>query len=458
MQTCPPGTVAGFASVSGSSAHELVERRDEVPTRPAVRQGPGCQGAPLVPHNTSTSASEVFAGIDWGGSFHQVCLINAHGDVIVQQRVQHDLAGLAELDRLLLVHRNAASRLRVAIERADGLLVEHLHKVEVEVFCVSPKISARARERYRLAATKSDAFDAFVLADTLRHEHRHWRALSPASPALAELRAISRDRDRVVIAQQATENRLRAVLEAYHPAPLHLFSSLDRDITLDFVTDYPTPEQAARVGEARMQQFCRRHGYSGRTDPTVLVERLRPHLLSAAEGTEAGKAFSATMFTEELRLLNAHLRAYDKRLVELLDQHPDTPIFTSFPGIGPVVAAALISEMGEDRGRFPAPEALLAEAGLSPVTRASGRTRQVRFRYAANRRMRHMIDWWAFVAAREDAWSRRIYDDARARRQGKYRALRGLGSRWTRILWRCWTDHTTYDPAIHHKQQEPAQA
>ena len=127
MQTCPPGTAAGFASVSGSSAHELVERRDEVPTKPAIWQGPGCQGAPLVPHNTSTSASEVFAGIDWGGSFHQICLINTQGDVIVQQRVQHDIAGLTELDRLLLVHRHAAGRLRVAIERADGLLVEHLH-------------------------------------------------------------------------------------------------------------------------------------------------------------------------------------------------------------------------------------------------------------------------------------------------------------------------------------------
>jgi hypothetical protein len=25
-----------------------------------------------------------------------------------------------------------------------------------------------------------------------------------------------------------------------------------------------------------MDQFCRRHGYSGRTDPAVLIERLRP--------------------------------------------------------------------------------------------------------------------------------------------------------------------------------------
>ncbi|MDT7552283.1 MAG: hypothetical protein QOI16_819 [Pseudonocardiales bacterium] len=393
-------------------------------------------------------ANEVFAGIDWGGAFHQVCLIDEHGQVLQQRKVQHDLAGFVELDRLLTGHPDG--QIRVAIERAEGLLVEHLHTLNVEIFCVSPKISARARERYRMAASKSDAFDAFVLADTLRHEHRHWRPLIAPSPQLAELRALSRDRDRLVIAQQACENRLRAVLETYHPAPLHLFSSLDRDITLEFVTDYPTPLHAARVGAARMDQFCRRHGYSGRTDPAVLVERLRPHLLSASEGTTAGKVFSARVFTEQLRMLNTHLRAYNRRVDQLLAQHPDTPIFTSFPGIGPVITAALISEMGEDRARFPTAAALLAESGLAPVTRASGRTRQVRFRYAANRRMRHMIDWWAFVAAREDDWSHQIYEDARARGQGKYRALRGLGSRWTRVLWRCWTDHTLYDPTIHH--------
>jgi transposase len=209
----------------------------------------------------STAGGEVFAGIDWGGAFHQICLLDQHGQVLHQQRVHHDVAGFAELDRLLTDHLTGR-RLRVAIERAEGLLVEHLHTLKVEIFCVSPKISARARERYRMAAAKSDAFDAFVLADTLRHEHRHWRPLIPPSPLLAELRAVSRDRDRLIVAQQACENRLRAVLEAYHPAPLHLFSSLDRDITLDFLTDYPTPEHAARVGTARMAGFCHRHGYS----------------------------------------------------------------------------------------------------------------------------------------------------------------------------------------------------
>ena len=397
----------------------------------------------------SPPVEHTFAGIDWGGSFHQLCLLNSDGTLLLQRKISHDVNGFAELDRLLI---GRPMPVKIAIERGEGILVEHLLDLGLAVYCVSPKISARARERYRLAATKSDTFDAFVLADTLRHEHQHWRPLSTPSPILADLRAITRDRERVILMQRACENRLRAVMDAYHPAPLHLFSSLDRDITLAFITRYSTPADASRVGPARMEAFCQRQHYSGRTKPDVLVDRLRPHLLSASPGTTAGKAFSARLFALQLEMLNDHLREYNKRMAELLANHPDTPIFDSFPGIGPMIAATLISEIGEDRSRFTHPGALLAETGLAPVTRASGRTHQVRFRYAANRNMRHAIDWWMFVATREDAWSKTIYDNYRTRGHGHYRALRGLGARWTRILWRCWSNHETYDPTRHHAE------
>ena len=39
----------------------------------------------------------VFAGVDWGGSFHQLCLIDGAGTVLVQQRIDHDVTGLALL-------------------------------------------------------------------------------------------------------------------------------------------------------------------------------------------------------------------------------------------------------------------------------------------------------------------------------------------------------------------------
>lgn len=130
----------------------------------------------------------VFAGIDWGGEHHQLCVVAPDGKRLLQLRVTHDVCGVAELDRHL--HR-FGDRLPIAVERSEGLLVEHLQAAGHSVFPVSPRISARARERYKVAAVKDDRFDAFVLADTLRHEHSHWRVLPVPSPLLAEIKALA---------------------------------------------------------------------------------------------------------------------------------------------------------------------------------------------------------------------------------------------------------------------------
>ncbi|HTK61853.1 MAG TPA: IS110 family transposase [Pseudonocardia sp.] len=389
----------------------------------------------------------VFAGIDWGGSHHQLCIVNDTGKRLTQLRVTHDVAGLTDLDRELTRHGN---QLPIAVERSEGLLVEHLQTRGHAVFPVSPRIAARSRERYRVAAVKDDRFDAFVLADTLRHEHHHWRQLAVPSPLLAEIKALTRDRDRLLETQQAVESQLRMILEAYHPAPVRLFSSVDRQITLHFITDYPTPAIASRIKTTRMSGFLARHHYTGRVPAQVLAERMRAHLLSASPGTVAGKSFSAQSFTRLLQLLNTQLADYDDAIAAATAEHPDTAIFTSFPGIGPILSAVLLSEIGEDRSRFPKPAVLLAEAGLAPVTRSSGRSRNVRFRYAANTRLREAAMWWAYNSLKEAPWANSAFREARDQRGQRYhRALRGIGARWMRVLWTCWTTNTPYDPDRH---------
>ncbi|MET9030902.1 hypothetical protein ABZW96_35640 [Nocardia sp. NPDC004168] len=60
--------------------------------------------------------------------------------------------------------------------------------------------------------------------------------------------------------------------------------------------------------------------------------------------------------------------------------------------------------MGDDRSHYPDARVLLAEPGLAPVTRASGRMHQVRF-VRLQPSMRHTIDWWAFVSTRKTDWA-----------------------------------------------------
>ncbi|MDT0353452.1 hypothetical protein [Pseudonocardia charpentierae] len=125
---------------------------------------------------------------------------------------------------------------------------------------------------------------------------------------------------------------------------MRLFSSVDRQITLHFVLDYPTPQAASRIKTTRMAGFLDRHHYTGRVSAQVLAERMRANLLSASPGTVAGKSFSAQSFTRLLQLLNSQLAEYDDAIAAAVAEHPDTPIFASFPGVGPPTAARMAAE------------------------------------------------------------------------------------------------------------------
>ncbi len=263
----------------------------------------------------TTIPAEAFLGVDWGGSEHQLCAVDDTGEVLIRRRVSHTTDGLAVVDDI--IKELSILNIRVAIERGEGLLVEHLQAAGTPVYCVSPKLSSRARERYRLANTKSDAFDAFVLADMLRQQHDQWRPLAPRTEQTALVASLSRDRERVTMMQRAVESRLRATLEAYHPAPLHLFSSLDRDIALAFIRDYPNPVAASKITVDRMARFCRRHHYSGRVDPAVLLARMQPHVLAGSPGTAAGKQIMALHLVDQLELLNRQQRDFDTHLAVL---------------------------------------------------------------------------------------------------------------------------------------------
>jgi transposase len=273
----------------------------------------------------------MFAGIDWGGHHHQVAVVTEEGQVVVNRRVSYDLPGLDELRAVLTVYGNGDGLVPVAIERAEGLLVETLQAWGHPVYPVSPRIAARARERYLAVQKKDDRFDGFVLADTLRYEIDRWRPLRPMSDALAELRALWGDRRRILETQKGIEAQLRSALDAYYPAAGRLFSAVDRQVTLAFLRDYPTPQAASRIREARMRRFLERHGYTGRVPAEVLVGRVWAGLMEVGEGSTAGRSYGALALADQLELLNKQLKGFDERIATVYARHADSDLFTSFP-------------------------------------------------------------------------------------------------------------------------------
>ena len=126
-------------------------------------------------------------------------------------------------------------------------------------------------------------------------------------------------------------------------------------------------------------------------------------------------------------------------------QHPDAEIYLSQPGLGPILAARVLAEMGDDPDRYADARARKNYAGMAPITRASGTRRVVLARYARNRRLADALYQQAQSALTSSPGARAYYDRHRARGATHHQALRTLANRLVGILHGCLRHHTGYD-------------
>src|SRR5262249_27381035 len=103
------------------------------------------------------------------------CMRLENGKKIKEIEVQQTAEGLAEFGRWLDERRSAGTELWAAIEKPQGRIVDFLLDHGVVVYPVNPKALDRARDRFRMSQSKSDGFDAYVLAEFLRTDHSHLR-------------------------------------------------------------------------------------------------------------------------------------------------------------------------------------------------------------------------------------------------------------------------------------------
>jgi transposase len=390
-----------------------------------------------------------YAGVDWAMDGHAVCVVNGHGTAVIEFDVEHSAEGLSEMCRRIA----GTGARRVAIERPDGPVVDALLGAGLEVVVVSSRSVKALRERYGTSGNKSDRSDAFVLADCLRTDGHRWRSLEPDSPATVTLRGHVRARKDLVETRVAVANQLRAHLRVVFPGAVSLFSAIDRPIMLRFLERFPSATSAGWLSEKRLGTWLRANSYSGNKDPAELYTRLSaaPAGITGQDGDARGAITLA--YVNVLKTLRAQIDELNTRLDELLDAHPDAHIFRSLPRCATVRAATLLAEIGDCRARFPDPESLCCLAGVAPSTRASGRHRTVTFRWSADKKLRDAICDFAGDSWRGNEWAAHRYRELRASGKTHPHAERILARSWTHIIWRCWQDHTTYDPTRHGAHQ-----
>jgi transposase len=398
-----------------------------------------------------------FVGIDWAAAEHAVCVLDQAGRKVAAFTIAHTAAGFARL-AARLSKLGDVERMPVAIERPDGRLVDALLEAGHPVLPVKPTAIKSWRENEVPSGAKSDPGDASVIADYLRVRIHRLRPAAPLSSHTKALRAVVRARGDLVEARVSAVNQLAALLDAHWPGAKAIFANIESAITLAFLVAYPTAASAVALTEKRLAAFCAQQGYSGKKPAAVLLTRLR----AAPAGTldpVACEGVRAAVLAQvgALTALNAAIKDLDRAIAERMDAHPDGKVFRSFPRAGTINAAQILAEWGDSRAAFDRPDAIAALAGITPVTKASGKHRSVSFRWACNKRLRVAITTFAANSRFSSPWAADIYDRARASGKDHPHATRILARAWVRVMWRCWQNGTPYDPAIHRGARQGAE-
>jgi len=389
-----------------------------------------------------------FAGVDWASEEHACCVVDGAGRIVEGRRYRHDERGLAALCARLLELGVAL----VAVERPDGLLIDRLLDGGLAVIAIHPNQVAAMRPRFSAAGGKSDSFDSFVLAELARTDAHRFRVLVPDSDETKALRALSRAREDLVGHRIALANELRAQLECFWPGAAKVFADIDSPIALAFLRRYPSPADAHGLGEQRMARFLARHHYCGRRAPAELLARLRNAAHGRADQLEAEARRAIVLaLVAALEPIVARIAELTSEIRGALHEHTDGPTFRSLfrDPKSAVCAAAMLSEIGDCRQRYPTTAALAADGGQAPVAVESGKSKHARFRWACDHRLRAAIGTLADTSRHHNPWAADIYARARARGCTHQHAIRILGRAWCAVIWRLWQDHDVYDPARH---------
>lgn len=333
-------------------------------------------------------------GIDWASDHHDVVLIDDTGSLLARARIDDTAEGLAQLLQLLADHGDSAEEpIPVAIETSRGLLVSCLRATGRPVYAINPLAAARYRDRHAVARKKSDHLDALVLANILRTDAAAHRVLPADSELVQAIAVLARAQQDAVWDRTQAGNKLTSHLHAYFPGFLAAVD-VRRDgvchpIARVLLAAAPTPAQAARLTRAQLRSLLKKAGR--KVTINAEAERLQTALrlpqmrqLPLVEEAMGRQALAL------LRQLDAACTSADdlaEAVIENFEKHPDAAIITSFPELGSLSGARVLTEIGDDRSRFADAKGMRAYAGSAPVTRASGKSVAVLARRVKNQRL-----------------------------------------------------------------------
>lgn len=387
----------------------------------------------------------IWCGLDVGKSAHHACALDSDGGRVFDAELPQDQARLEQLfaelssrGRLLVVvdQPNTIGALPVAVARELGIEVAYL-----------PGLAMRRIADLHPGHAKTDARDAYLIADAARSLPHTLRRIDVDDDVLAELKMLVGFDDDLAAEVTRLSNRIRGLLTQIFPALERVLGPrIQTKTVLALIIKYGGPQGLAAAGRARMLKTAKAASPRG---ADIIVDAVIAALAEQSvtvPGAAAAEQILPRLATSLAQTIQQRAQLAGE-VEQVLDAHPLAQVLTSMPGIAVRTAVRILIEVG-DGSRFPNAGHLAAYAGLAPVTRRSGSS--IRGEHTSrwgNKQLKRALFLSAFASLRDPA-SRTYYDRKRAEGKNHAAAIICLARRRCDVLYAMIKSNTHYQPKM----------
>jgi transposase len=383
-------------------------------------------------------------GFDVGKRFHWLCVLDEEGQVLLSRRVDATEERLEAACSEIAALGNAEERM-VAIDLVGGpatLLETILLERGEQVRYIPGTAVNKVRDAYSGGEHKSDPKDAFVIADQLRLRWRSLREVRIREENTLELKTLVSYRKDLVQDQRRRVSRLRELLYQVFPGLEAALPDLAEKGALLTVAKVARPSDARKLGKSRLARWLKSRGSrksEALAERALVAAKAQQRELPAARV----KAALVSEIAWEIIRTKERIAELEKRLEELVETEPKGEIVRSMPGMGLILTAEFLAEVGEI-GRYGSPDRFAAAAGIAPVLRASGSLSYQRRAKKGNRALKSVFYQSAYCAISHHKKSRDYYRRKRAEGKAHRQAIIALARRRVNVLWAMLRDGATY--------------
>lgn len=308
-----------------------------------------------------------FVGIDVGKHDHEAVIVDDQGDRCGDPLgFSNTRSGIESLVQRL---EDLGESVKVALESSGQYwlcLYDQLTSGGYDVAVLNP-LQINAYRQIGIRKAKTDPIDAFWIADLLRIDRARPNQIPEA--VRLQLRELSRLRFSLVDRIGDLKRKVLSVLDRVFPEYESLFSSVFLKSSRRLLEEAASAREFAEFDLSELTEILREASRGH------FSERKAQEIIAQAQSS-IGISFLADAAHVELRCLLEQIRLLEDQ-IELIDDHLSILLeeadqyLTTIPGIGVVLAAAILGEIG-DVNRFPELEKLVAYAGIDPTVYESG--------------------------------------------------------------------------------------